>query len=73
VRNRFLQLVAQKEMREGRRIRNKEIAEAVGVAEHTVARWIKNDVTKIDVPVLEAFCEYFDCDVGDLLYMEQSN
>lgn len=71
LRNRFLTLVAEKEKREGRRIRNKEIAEAVGVNEHTVARWMKNDVAKIDVPVLEAFCEYFDCDVGDLLYMEK--
>jgi DNA-binding Xre family transcriptional regulator len=70
VRNRFLELLAQKEMQEGRRIRNKEIAEEVGVTEHTVARWLKNDVTKIDVPVLEGFCNYFDCDIGDLLYLE---
>lgn len=70
LRNRFLALLTEKELREGRRIRNKEIAEAVGVNEHTVARWIKNDVTKIDAPVLEGFCRYFNCDVGDLLYME---
>jgi DNA-binding Xre family transcriptional regulator len=71
LRNRFIKLLAEKEMSEGRRIRNKEIAQAVGVAEHTVARWIRNDVGKIDVPVLEAFCEYFDCDVADLLYIER--
>jgi DNA-binding Xre family transcriptional regulator len=71
LRNRFLVLLAYKEQKEGRRIRNKEIAQAVGVNEHTVARWIRNDVNKIDVPVLEAFCNYFECDVGDLLYMEK--
>lgn len=71
LRNRFLALLAKKEEREGRRIRNKEIAQAVGVNEHTVANWIKNDVGKIDVPVLEGFCRYFDCDVGDLLYIER--
>ena len=71
LRNRFVMLLARKEQREGRRIRNKEIAQAVGVNEHTVARWIRNDVGKIDVPVLEAFCNYFECDVGDLLYMER--
>jgi putative transcriptional regulator len=71
--NRFLILLAQKEQRENRRIRNKEIAQAVGVNEHTVAKWLKNDVLKIDVPVLEAFCTYFDCDVGDLLYMERES
>jgi DNA-binding Xre family transcriptional regulator len=71
LRNRFLKLLAEKETSEGRRIRNKEIAQAVGVAEHTVARWIRNDVGKIDVPVLEGFCAYFECDVGDLLYIER--
>lgn len=63
-------LLAQKEQKVGRRIPNKEIAQAVGVNEHTVSRWIKNEVNKIDVPVLEAFCDYFECDVGDLLYIE---
>ena len=67
--NRFLALLAAKETREGRRIRNKEIAQVLGINEHTVARWIRNDVTKIDVPVLERFCAYFECDVGDLLYI----
>jgi len=71
LKNRFLTLLAQKEQREGRRIRNKEVALTVGVSEPTVARWIRNDVTKIDVPVLEGFCKYFDCDVGDLLYIDR--
>jgi DNA-binding Xre family transcriptional regulator len=60
-----------RERLESRRIRNKEIAEAVGVNEHTVARWVKNEVNMINVQVLEAFCNYFECDVGDLLYMER--
>ncbi len=70
LRNRFL-LLSQKEQLEGRRIRNNEIVQAVGVNEHTVARWPKEDVSKIDVPVLEGFCNYFNCDVGDLLYIER--
>jgi DNA-binding Xre family transcriptional regulator len=70
VKNRFLTLLAYKEQQLGRRIRNKEIAQAVGVNEHTIARWLNNEVQKIDVPVLEAFCDYFECDVGDLLYIE---
>lgn len=72
LRNNFLHLLTAKEQREGRRIRNKEIAEAVGVNEHTVARWLKDDVAKIDVPVLEGFCAYFECEVGDLLYIEKN-
>lgn len=71
VRNRFLILLAEKEKREGRRIRNKEIAQVVGVNEHTVARWLKNEVQKVEFPLLEAFCDYFECEVGDLLYIER--
>lgn len=71
IRNRFLILLAEKEKREGRRIRNKEIAEVVGVTQHTVARWLKNEVDKVELPVLEAFCDYFECEVGDLLYIER--
>lgn len=71
IKNRFLILLAQKEQREGRRIRNKEIAKELGVTEHTVARWMKNEVGKIDIPVLVAFCDYFNCDVGDLLYLDK--
>jgi DNA-binding Xre family transcriptional regulator len=71
LRNKFIILLAYKEQQEGRRIPNKEIAEAVGVNEHTVSRWVKNEVNMINVQVLEAFCNYFECDVGDLLYMER--
>jgi DNA-binding Xre family transcriptional regulator len=71
LRNRFITLLARKEQQEGRRIPAKEIAQIVGVNEHTVARWIKNEVNMINVQVLEAFCNYFECDVGDLLYMER--
>ncbi|MBZ0282967.1 MAG: helix-turn-helix transcriptional regulator [Anaerolineae bacterium] len=73
IRNRFLILLAEKEKREGRRIRNKEIAQVVGVTQHTVARWLKNEVDKVELPVLEAFCDYFACEVGDLLYIEREN
>jgi DNA-binding Xre family transcriptional regulator len=71
LRNRFIILLAQKEQKEGRRLSNKEVAQAVGVNEHTVARWIRNDVNMIDVEVLEGFCDYFECDVGDLLFMDR--
>lgn len=66
-------LVNIKEQREGRRITNKEIAKATGVSMPTITRWMRNEVTKIDTPVLEAFCKYFECDIADLLYLEPSS
>lgn len=70
LRSRFLTLVSIKEHEIGRRIKAIEIAEATGVSPATVGRWLKNEVNKFEGPVLEAFCSYFDCDVGDLLYIE---
>lgn len=70
MRNRFFALVNIKEQREGRRITNKEIATATGVSMPTITRWMRNEVSKIDTPVLEAFCRYFDCEIADLLFLE---
>lgn len=72
MRNRFLTLLTQKEQREQRRIKTYEIVETTGVTFSTVQRWIRNEVTKIEGPVIEAFCAYFDCDIGDLLYIDES-
>lgn len=70
MRNKFFVLVNIKEQREGRRITNKEIARSTGVSMPTITRWMRNEVSKIDTPVLEAFCRYFECDIADLLYLE---
>lgn len=68
LRNKLLFLMTEKERLEGRRIRQKEIAEAIDVAAHTVGSWIRNDVTKFEAYVVERLCDYFQCDVSDLLY-----
>lgn len=72
MRNRFLTFLAQKEIREQRRIKTYEIVEATGVSFTTVQRWMRNEVSKIEGTVIEAFCAYFDCDIGDLLYIDES-
>ncbi|MBC7871480.1 MAG: helix-turn-helix transcriptional regulator [Chitinophagaceae bacterium] len=70
LRSRFLILLTEKELREGRRIRYIEIAADTGVSQPAVGRWAKNEVTKFEAPVLEAFCKYFQCEIGELLVMD---
>lgn len=70
LRNRLLILVHEKERREGRRVRQSEIAKAIGVTNHTIGNWIRNDVTKFEAHVIEGLCAYFACQVGDLLVLE---
>lgn len=71
IRNRFFTLLGKKEQQLGRRITNTEISKATGISHPAVARWIRNEVTEAEFKVLAAFCEYFDCEIGDLLYIER--
>ncbi len=67
VHSKFLTLLWEKEQRENRRIKAIEIARATNLTPTTVGNWMRDDVTKFDAHVLEAFCAYFDCNIGDLL------
>ena len=71
VSNRFRLLLAEKETREKRHIPLKEVQRVTGMAWTTLQHWANNDVTRFDVPVIAALCEYLECEVGDLLVLEQ--
>jgi len=70
LKNRLLILIQERERKIGRRVKLKDLASFVGVTNHTITSWIRNDVRKYEAHIIEGFCDYFDCDVGDLLYFE---
>jgi putative transcriptional regulator len=70
LKNRFFVLLNEKERLLGRRIPQSEVANEIGVTKNTITNWVKNDLDKLDVEVVEKLCVYFDCQVGDLLYLE---
>ncbi len=70
VRNRLLELMQKRERKIGRRVKQHDIAEFVGVNDHTIINWIRNDVTKYDGQIIERLCDYFNCELSDLLYFE---
>lgn len=70
VRNRLLELMQERERKLSRRLTQHEIAEFVGSTDHTIKKWIANKVTRFDSHIIEGLCDYFDCEVGDLLYFE---
>ena len=70
IRNRLLELIQEKERKLRQRLTQHEIAEAVGATDHTIKKWIENNVTRFDKHMIEGLCNYFNCDVGDLLYFE---
>jgi DNA-binding Xre family transcriptional regulator len=70
LRNRLLALIQAREQALNRRVKLKDLADFVGVTNHTITSWIRNEVRKYEAHIIEGFCDYFSCDVGDLLYFE---
>ena len=69
MRNRMLLFLTQKEVREKRRIRQAEIASALGVSPNTIGNWIRDEITQIDTNVLLGLCDYFGVTFDQLLYV----
>ena len=71
VRSRLRVLLAEKETREGRSISLREVVRVADVPISTVMGLANNTLREIPVDALGALCRYLDCDVGDLLRMEE--
>ncbi len=61
------ELVKKRRFRYQRKVNLRQVQRDTGFEYSTVARWMKSKVTQVDFPVLEAWCKYLDCNVGDLL------
>ena len=68
--NRFKELLAARERHEGRRIQYAEIKERYGIAESTLSSWATNKVSGYSGDVIDALCDFLDCEVGDLIKSE---
>lgn len=58
-------------MREQRYFSLKEGQRQTGIAWGKLCSWANNRVACFDAPVIEALCDYLDCEVGDLIVFEQ--
>lgn len=71
MRSRLKELVLKKEIERGDRIQQKEIAEATGLDENTISRWMSpKPFQKIDVKPIVELCKWLKCEVGDLLFID---
>lgn len=66
VNNRFAILLAEKRIKERRNISLAEISDEIGISRKTLYAWENNTVTRFDVPVIDALCQYFGVKPGDL-------
>ena len=73
INNRFGILLAEKRMREKRRIAISEVAKETGIARQSLQAWENNTITRFDVPVMDALCRYFGVKPGDLFeYIDET-
>jgi DNA-binding Xre family transcriptional regulator len=64
--------MAEKQMRENRVTSTTDLVNATGLTRATVLSWIKGDLRRFDEGAIIALCKYFDCKVGELLVLEES-
>jgi len=71
VNNRFAVLLAEKQVKERRNISLSEVAEVTGVSRQALYKWENNKVNRFDTPVINAICQYFGIQPGELFeYIE---
>jgi DNA-binding Xre family transcriptional regulator len=73
---RLRELMNEKTLRDGRNpetepITQEEVATAVGVAQGTMSAWVRGTVLRIDRDTIAKLCQYFDCEIQDLLRLEK--
>jgi DNA-binding Xre family transcriptional regulator len=49
----------------------KSIAEALDVNSATVTAWLRGNIRRTELETIEKWCEYFSCEVSDLLVRER--
>ena len=71
MRNHFQVLLARKAQRENRRIPLSEVSRETGISRYTLAALANNGVKEYPADVLATLCEYLDCELSDLLSLEE--
>lgn len=62
-----LKHLIEKEKAAGRPHTQEELSRILGVTQGTMSRWVGSRVVRIELDILERMCEYFNCNVEDIL------
>lgn len=69
--NRFQTLVSAKEIKEGKRFKQKEIADGAGVSAQIVSRWMNNvDIEITTLEIMMKLCAWLGCQLSELVVLE---
>lgn len=59
--------IAEKEFKESRVVKVSEICEATGIGRTTLSAMINNKKNNVGIDNFDKLCEYFCCDISDLV------
>lgn len=72
MKNRLLVLMEEKSLRDGKRIRLHNVHKDTLISRYTLRRIANNELKNYPSDVVQTLCNYFDCQPGDLLYIDES-
>ncbi len=64
--NKFAELLNEKQIKENRYIPLAEVAKETGISRRAIYAWENNTVTRFDMSVINALCDYFEIEPGEL-------
>ncbi|NKI16744.1 helix-turn-helix transcriptional regulator [Spongiibacter sp. KMU-166] len=67
IRVRLKEVIAEREFKERRSVTMKEVSEATGIHPVTLSKIGKNRGYNPTLEIIDRLCEYFDCEISDLL------
>ncbi|HEU4344270.1 MAG TPA: helix-turn-helix transcriptional regulator [Candidatus Binatia bacterium] len=70
MKNRILDLMADKQKRDKKPITVPMVARAVGLTIPGFKKWVDNEIVSFRGNTVATLCEYFECDLDDLLYFD---
>ena len=71
--NRVKILIAEKELREGRKWPYDAITKATGISTSTLSNYALQKVGRFDASTLNALCHFFNCQPGEILIFDSDD
>jgi putative transcriptional regulator len=72
IRYNLKELIERKSFSEGRKIPAAEIANEIGIQRSAMAKMVRDEGYNTTTKTLEALCQYFECEIGDLIWFDSN-
>jgi transcriptional regulator with XRE-family HTH domain len=67
---RIYEQLTKKAKRDGASLTPSDIARAIGASHNTILAYARNETVRVNLVLLGAMCDYLDCSIEDLMYLE---